>query len=79
MVNKIRTSEYRNLYNPENVFISEDGGGAGNNWGSGYTQAEKVHEVRLDMSLSSLSLSSIHWVHYSLIDVYVCKGSDGDD
>src|SRR3989338_10573918 len=28
----VRTSEYRYLYNPENVFVSPDGSGAGNNW-----------------------------------------------
>lgn len=37
-----QTSEYGNLYNPENLFISKEGGGAGNNWASGYAQAERV-------------------------------------
>ena len=32
VVNSIRTSEYSDLYNPENVFLSKEGGGAGNNW-----------------------------------------------
>ncbi len=31
-------SEYRKLYNPENVYLAKDGGGAGNNWASGYGQ-----------------------------------------
>ena len=31
-------SPYANLYNPENIYTSKDGGGAGNNWGSGYAQ-----------------------------------------
>eukprot|EP00435_Cladocopium_sp_Y103_P029282 s1194_g7.t1 len=44
VINVIQTSEYAELYNPENVFISKDGGGAGNNWAKGYSQAEKVQE-----------------------------------
>jgi tubulin gamma len=34
VINGIR-SQYKNLYNEENVFISSDGGGAGNNWARG--------------------------------------------
>jgi hypothetical protein len=33
-------SEYRKLYNPENVYLAKDGGGAGNNWASGYGQVQ---------------------------------------
>lgn len=49
VINSIQTSEYRNLYNPENMFISKEGGGAGNNWGSGYSQGHKVEEEIIDM------------------------------
>jgi hypothetical protein len=38
VINSILTSEYRSLYNQENVFVASDGGGAGNNWASGYRQ-----------------------------------------
>lgn len=38
VINGIQNSEYRNLYNHENVFIADHGGGAGNNWASGYHQ-----------------------------------------
>jgi hypothetical protein len=31
-------SPYANLYNPENIYVSKDGGGAGNNWAQGYYQ-----------------------------------------
>ncbi|XP_053993226.1 tubulin gamma chain-like [Hylaeus volcanicus] len=44
VVNMIKASEYGRLYNPENLFISKEGGGAGNNWASGFTQAEKMQE-----------------------------------
>merc|ERR1719437_230762 len=45
----IQTSAYADLYNPENIFISKDGGGAGNNWASGFRQGELHHEKVLDM------------------------------
>jgi len=49
VINGIKTSSYRNLYNPENYFVSEEGGGAGNNWASGYGQGMKVHDSIMDM------------------------------
>ena len=36
VINTIMNSPYANLYNPENIYLSKDGGGAGNNWASGY-------------------------------------------
>ena len=38
VINNIMTSEYKKLYNPENIYLAKDGGGAGNNWASGYAQ-----------------------------------------
>jgi hypothetical protein len=38
VINDIKRSEFAKLYNSENVYLSKDGGGAGNNWGSGYNQ-----------------------------------------
>jgi len=29
------------LYNPENMYTSKHGGGAGNNWASGYSQVSE--------------------------------------
>lgn len=49
VINMIKTSEYGSLYNPENLFISKEGGGAGNNWASGYGQAEGVQEEIFEM------------------------------
>lgn len=37
------------LYNPENVYLSKHGGGAGNNWASGYGQGEKLQEEVFDI------------------------------
>ncbi|KAJ1952419.1 gamma-tubulin [Dispira parvispora] len=49
VIDGILTSPYANLYNPENIFCSKDGGGAGNIWALGYSQAERVCEEVLDM------------------------------
>ena len=42
-------SDMKNLFNPENTYLSSHGGGAGNNWASGYHQGESVQEDILDM------------------------------
>lgn len=49
VINTILTSPYARLYNRENVYMSKNGGGAGNNWGAGYTQAEKLNEELFDI------------------------------
>merc|ERR1712159_858528 len=49
LVHSIQNSEQQRLYNRENIFLSPQGGGAGNNWASGYSQAEEFQEDILDM------------------------------
>lgn len=49
IVNRLTSGAYSQLFNPENCFIAEDGGGAGNNWASGFRQGEQHHEQVLDM------------------------------
>jgi tubulin gamma len=49
VVNNILASPYANLYNPENIFVSKDGGGAGNNWAQGYSAGEKIYEEVMEM------------------------------
>ncbi|ORX53984.1 tubulin gamma chain [Hesseltinella vesiculosa] len=49
VINTIRESPFANLYNPENMFVANDGGGAGNIWSYGYSQGEKVFEDIIDM------------------------------
>jgi len=49
VVNTIMNSEYKKLYNPENIYVAKDGGGAGNNWASGYSQGEHLHEEVFDI------------------------------
>jgi len=49
VINSIQSSEYGDLYNPENIFLSKEGGGAGNNWAKGYGNAEKVQDEIFDI------------------------------
>ncbi|KAE8153852.1 tubulin-domain-containing protein [Aspergillus avenaceus] len=49
VLNAIQTGPYRNIYNPENFFIGQQGIGAGNNWGAGYAAGEGVQEEIFDM------------------------------
>ena len=45
----IRNGPYKNIYNPENFFIGEQGMGAGNNWAAGYAAGDRVQEEVFDM------------------------------
>lgn len=49
VIDNIMQSPFANLYNPENIYMSKHGGGAGNNWAAGYGQAEKLHEELFDI------------------------------
>lgn len=49
VINTILSSPYARLYNRENVYLSKDGGGAGNIWAAGYTQGEKLEEEIFDI------------------------------
>ncbi|KAH8235660.1 hypothetical protein KR032_004943 [Drosophila birchii] len=49
VIQGINTSAYSRLYNQENVFVSKDGGGAGNNWASGFSQGERYQEEVFDI------------------------------
>lgn len=44
-----RTALRPQLYNPENIYVSKDGGGAGNNWASGFSQGESLQEEVFDI------------------------------
>jgi len=49
VINGIQNSPYRDLFNQENFFIARDGGGAGNNWASGYRQGSEHEDQVIDM------------------------------
>ena len=49
VIHGIQSSAYRDLYNQENFFIAPDGGGAGNNWASGYRQGNVYEDQIVEM------------------------------
>lgn len=49
VLNNIKQSAFANLYNPENMWTAEGGGGAGNNWAMGHSIGEKNYEEIFDM------------------------------
>jgi tubulin gamma len=49
VISTIKNGEFRQLYNPENIWVSPEGGGAGNNWASGFEQGEKFAEELIEM------------------------------
>lgn len=49
VLNSIQSGPYRNIYNPENFFMGEQGSGAGNNWAAGYAAGDRVQEEIFDM------------------------------
>jgi len=49
VINGILNSPYRHLFNPENIFVSKEGGGAGNNWASGHAQGTTLAEELMEM------------------------------
>lgn len=44
VLNRIKNSKYKKLYNPENFFIGNDGAGAGNLWSEGFYNGDKYRE-----------------------------------
>lgn len=49
VINNILSGPYKNLYNPENIYSSKTGGGAGNNWAQGYAAGEKIADELIEM------------------------------
>ena len=49
VINSIQSSDFKHFYNPENIFISKEGGGAGNCWATGYANAEHVEDEIMDI------------------------------
>ena len=57
VINTIMNSPYANLYNPENIYLSKHGGGAGNNWASGYSQVHLFYNGCIWVFVSVVSVS----------------------
>lgn len=49
VINSIASSAYSKLYNAENIFLNKTGGGAGNNWATGYTKGRKYCDEIFDI------------------------------
>ncbi|CAN6645324.1 tubulin gamma chain [Trichomonascus vanleenenianus] len=49
VINSIMVGSHAKMFNPENIYVSPDGGGAGNNWGAGYHAAERIQDELMDM------------------------------
>ncbi|TGZ84856.1 tubulin-domain-containing protein [Ascodesmis nigricans] len=45
----LQSGPYKNIYNPENFHVPTHGMGAGNNWATGYSMAETVHEEVMEI------------------------------
>lgn len=65
VINKIKTSDYKDLFNPENYFNMIDG--AGNNWGFGYDIGQSKEEEIFDLiereTENSDSLEAFNLLH----------------
>lgn len=49
VIHGIQTGSHGKMYNPENIFVNKQGGGAGNNWASGYHLGARVLDDIMDM------------------------------
>jgi tubulin gamma len=49
VIHGIQNGPYKNIYNPENVYIHKEGTGAGNNWAAGYSMGSQIEEEIMDM------------------------------
>ena len=49
VINTLRESSFKNLWNPENIYVDPQGGGAGNNWAQGYSLGLEKYEQIMDM------------------------------
>jgi tubulin gamma len=49
VINGIQSGPYKNIYNPENVYVNKEGTGAGNNWAQGYEMGSRAQDELMDM------------------------------
>ena len=49
VINSIQRGSMGKLFNPENMYVHPEGGGAGNNWGHGFELGERVQETLFEM------------------------------
>lgn len=49
VVGSIMSGSHGKIFNPENIYVSPHGGGAGNNWAAGYQAGESIVDDLMDM------------------------------
>lgn len=49
VVSGILQSTTGGIYSPDNIYLYNEGGGAGNNWAAGYSSALLIDETLIDM------------------------------
>lgn len=49
VIQNVTSGAYANFYNPENIYTSPSGGGAGNNWANGFYTGQKHTEELIEM------------------------------
>lgn len=49
VINNMKNTSFSKLYNPENIFLHKDGGGAGNIWSAGYKCGFRIEETLFDI------------------------------
>lgn len=49
VIQSVTGGAFSNFYNPENVFMSPQGGGAGNNWSNGHHAGQRVADELIEM------------------------------
>ncbi|XP_075846792.1 tubulin gamma-1 chain-like [Microtus pennsylvanicus] len=60
VIHSILNSSYAKLYNPENIYLSEHGGGAGNNWGRGFSQTNQCFITILNIIHGEVDPTQVH-------------------
>ena len=81
VIHSILNSAYANLFNQENIYLSKHGGGAGNNWGAGYTQvrinSRDWNSQKFSRAMRALNLFSgpdLFLIHQALKWANIFKG-----
>ena len=49
VIHSIMSGSHSKMFNPENIYVSPHGGGAGNNWAAGYQAGESIVDDLMDM------------------------------
>lgn len=74
VIHSISTSGYAKLFNSENIYVSREGGGAGNNWASGMFMPNLLYNSpssRILLPIISFSTSYLPFLIYFPLNSYM--------